>query len=189
MSIPTRQRIIDAAVEEFAAHGLAGARIERIAAGASINKAQLYAHVGNKEALFDAAFAQHVGRFTDAVPFDVEDLPGYATRLYDRYVADPALMRLVAWARLERTPTGDLFTGDEHDDDKLGDIRGAQERGLLDPAYEPADLWAILVAMAATWAQAALLTVAAADDPAAAHRRRQDALARAVEQAFVRRPV
>ena len=183
---PTRQRIIDAAVEEFAAHGLAGARIERIAAGASINKAQLYAHVGNKEALFDAAFAQHVGHFTDAVPFDVEDVPGYAARLYDRYVADPALMRLVAWARLERTPTGDLFTGEEHDDDKLGDIRAAQDRGLLDAAYDPVDLWALLVAMAATWAQAALLTVASADDAESVHDRRRAALSRAVAEAFVR---
>ncbi|GAA4671737.1 TetR family transcriptional regulator [Nocardioides nanhaiensis] len=181
---PTRQRIVEAAVQEFAAHGIAGARIDRIAAQASINKAQLYAHVGNKEALFDAAFTHHVGHFTDAVPFDADDLPGYAVRLYDRYVADAKLVRLVVWARLERTPTGDLFTGDEHDDDKYAALAGAQARGRLDDSYDPRDLWALLVAMAATWAQAAIMTVASGDEPEAVHERRRAALARAVDRAF-----
>src|SRR6059058_5820599 len=44
-----RIRILEAAKQEFAAHGLAGARVDRIAVNAGANKRMLYYHVGNKE--------------------------------------------------------------------------------------------------------------------------------------------
>src|SRR5215470_5886548 len=47
-----RRRILEAAKQEFAAHGLAGARVDRIAAKADANKRMLYYHVGNKEDLY-----------------------------------------------------------------------------------------------------------------------------------------
>jgi AcrR family transcriptional regulator len=47
-----RLRILDAAKEEFAAHGLAGARVDRIAAKADANKRMLYYHVGKKDELY-----------------------------------------------------------------------------------------------------------------------------------------
>ena len=48
----TRRRILDAALAEFAAKGLAGARVDEIAARAGANKRMLYAHFGNKEDLW-----------------------------------------------------------------------------------------------------------------------------------------
>jgi AcrR family transcriptional regulator len=48
----TRQRILDAALAEFAAHGLAGARVDEIAARSGANKRMLYAHFGSKEELW-----------------------------------------------------------------------------------------------------------------------------------------
>lgn len=51
----TRAAILEAAVAEFAAHGLGGARIDAIAARAGVNKRMLYHYFGNKEALFTAA--------------------------------------------------------------------------------------------------------------------------------------
>jgi AcrR family transcriptional regulator len=47
-----RSRILEAAKEEFAAHGLAGARVDRIAAKAGANKRMLYYHVGKKDELY-----------------------------------------------------------------------------------------------------------------------------------------
>jgi AcrR family transcriptional regulator len=47
-----RLRILEAAKQEFAAHGLAGARVDRIAAKAGANKRMLYYHVGNKDDLY-----------------------------------------------------------------------------------------------------------------------------------------
>ena len=64
-SIPTRSqadrgdnaraRILDAATREFSANGLAGARTERIAEAAGVNKALLYYYFRSKEALYAAA--------------------------------------------------------------------------------------------------------------------------------------
>lgn len=48
----TRARILDAALAEFAANGLAGARVDEIAARAGANKRMLYAYFGSKEELW-----------------------------------------------------------------------------------------------------------------------------------------
>jgi AcrR family transcriptional regulator len=48
----TRQRILDAALAEFAEKGLAGSRVDDIAARAGANKRMLYAHFGSKEELW-----------------------------------------------------------------------------------------------------------------------------------------
>src|SRR5438270_11188218 len=47
-----RLRILEAAKQEFAAHGLAGARVDRIAANAGANKRMLYYHVGKQDDLY-----------------------------------------------------------------------------------------------------------------------------------------
>ena len=60
-----RLRILEAAKQEFAAHGLAGARVDRIAANAGANKRMLYYHVGNKEDLYLAVLE---GAYEKSVP-------------------------------------------------------------------------------------------------------------------------
>jgi TetR/AcrR family transcriptional regulator len=50
-----RTRILEAALREFSANGLAGARTERIAEGAGVNKALLYYYFRSKDALYAAA--------------------------------------------------------------------------------------------------------------------------------------
>lgn len=47
-----QERILKAAMAEFARFGLGGARVDRIAARAGANKRMLYYYYGNKEALF-----------------------------------------------------------------------------------------------------------------------------------------
>ena len=49
---PTREKIIDAARAEFCEFGLAGARVDRIAARASVNKAMIYYHFRSKRDLY-----------------------------------------------------------------------------------------------------------------------------------------
>jgi TetR/AcrR family transcriptional regulator len=51
----TRARILDAAVQQFSAKGLAGARTEQIAEAAGVNKALLYYYFKSKESLYAAA--------------------------------------------------------------------------------------------------------------------------------------
>jgi AcrR family transcriptional regulator len=54
----TRRRILDAATNEFAAKGLAGARVNEIARRARINKRMLYHYFGGKEALWLAVLEE-----------------------------------------------------------------------------------------------------------------------------------
>lgn len=76
----SRRRLLDAGAVEFAAYGIAGARVDRISAEAKVSKAQLYAYYGSKEGLSDAVLADQVEGILDAAPLTAEDLPGYAVR-------------------------------------------------------------------------------------------------------------
>ncbi len=50
----TRAQILDAAEEEFARYGLAGARIDAIAAQTGVTKAMIYYYFGSKEGVYEA---------------------------------------------------------------------------------------------------------------------------------------
>src|ERR1700733_4471326 len=59
----TRAAILAAAGLIFARAGLAGARVDKIAAAARVNKALLYYYFGSKQALFEAVIEEHFGDF------------------------------------------------------------------------------------------------------------------------------
>ena len=79
----TKKRLLEAGRAEFAAHGLMGARVDRIAAAAQSNKAQIYNYFESKAGLFDAVWEDLVCQIVDAMPLDVNDLPGVAVTLSD----------------------------------------------------------------------------------------------------------
>ncbi|MCL1864247.1 MAG: TetR/AcrR family transcriptional regulator [Spirochaetes bacterium] len=49
----SEEKVIAAALDEFALHGYAGARVDRIAAKAKVNKAMIYYHFKSKEKLYE----------------------------------------------------------------------------------------------------------------------------------------
>ncbi|WP_026928922.1 TetR family transcriptional regulator [Glycomyces tenuis] len=172
----TRQRILDVATEEFARHGIAGARVERIVAAARTNKAQLYGYFGSKEGLFDAIFFGSLERIVNVVPIDAADLADWAVRLYDEYLRRPDLIRLATWARLERRPTGHLVgEADRLDDPKLRAIAEAQAAGLV-RAGEPFDLMAMVIAMSMAWSPVSNVYAADGGEPPELHERRRSLL-------------
>jgi len=63
--------------------GIAGARVDRLAAAAQGNKAQIYHSFGSKERLFEAVFEGIVSSVVNDVPLDASDLSRYAGRLRD----------------------------------------------------------------------------------------------------------
>jgi TetR/AcrR family transcriptional regulator len=63
----TRKRILHAAIREFSAHGLAGARTDAIAAAAKVNKALLYYYFKGKSSLYTAALEEIAGRVVESV--------------------------------------------------------------------------------------------------------------------------
>ena len=56
----TRERILASALREFSDKGFAGARVDRIARRARINKRMLYHYFGNKASLFREILARKV---------------------------------------------------------------------------------------------------------------------------------
>jgi AcrR family transcriptional regulator len=146
----TRARLLAAATEEFARHGVAGARVDRIASAAGANKQLIYAYFESKDGLFDAVLAKHCGALAERVPFDAEDMPGYVGRLFDYGLEHPEVYRLVTWAALERPDAVAAFERDSYGA-KLNAISSAQRAGRVDASFAPADLLALLMAVAAAW--------------------------------------
>ncbi|MCM3656222.1 TetR family transcriptional regulator [Agromyces mediolanus] len=101
----TKRRLLDAATVEFAQHGFAGGRIDRIAVAAGVNKERIYQYFGKKDELFDAVLVSALRRVMDEVPLRGEGpaaVADYAGRLFDHHVDDPTVPRLVTWEGLER---------------------------------------------------------------------------------------
>ena len=182
----SRRRLLEAATAEFAAFGIAGARVDRVAAAAQVNKAQMYGWFGSKDGLFDAVFSRHLHGIVDAVPFTADDLPGYAVALYDSYLADPGLVRLAAWYRLERVPTGPLLAAHPgHVDAKHAAITRAQADGRIVADVPPEEVYALVIALAGTWSPISATYAASPADDEAEHERRRAALRAVVTRALV----
>ncbi|MFF3405468.1 TetR family transcriptional regulator [Streptomyces sp. NPDC002742] len=152
-SSATKARLLDAAFTEFAAYGIAGARVDRIAEAAGANKRLIYAYFGNKEQLFDEVLQRAMAAGAESVPFDAGDLPGYAGAIFDHLVARPDLMRLRLWKLLERPSATGLEPNAFRR--KSAEVADAQQRGEIAQDMEAADLLAMVLAAAQAWFWAA----------------------------------
>ncbi|VAX18190.1 hypothetical protein MNBD_NITROSPINAE02-766 [hydrothermal vent metagenome] len=64
--------ILNAAAIEFAEYGFAGARMDRIAGRARVNKATIYYHIGDKAVLYKEALIGILGRIADELDEKIE---------------------------------------------------------------------------------------------------------------------
>lgn len=138
----TRLRLVDAAVREFSAHGLAGARVDRIAHYAQANKRAIYDYFTNKEGLFDAAINRVVQALNDSVPLRENDLPRYVAELFDYLQAQPEAVRMLSWQRLERPAVGPRLT-----DAFLAHLAAVPGAGPI----APVDLVILTIGLANAW--------------------------------------
>jgi AcrR family transcriptional regulator len=143
----TKRRLLDAAADEFAERGIAGARVDRIAAAAGANKALIYSYFGNKDDLFDAVFNALVVDTVHDVPIDVDDLPAYAGRLFDRNLRHPHALRLAIWRSLERgTAVPDAVA--DANRGKVAAIAAAQRDGRIGDRFPAGDLMVMITGLA-----------------------------------------
>jgi TetR/AcrR family transcriptional regulator len=94
--------ILRAAEREFATAGYGGARIERIAAAAGVNKQLLFHYYRSKEGLFAAAVSAMLGRFDidgDRTEMPASALKSAITDLMAGLRAVPGVVGIVAGAR------------------------------------------------------------------------------------------
>ncbi|GLW75023.1 TetR family transcriptional regulator [Kitasatospora phosalacinea] len=196
----TRDRIVAAATAEFARHGIAGARIERIAKAARTSKERLYAYFRGKEELYATVAAAELTAVAEATRLDPTDLPAYAGRLHDYFSAHPDRLRLMSWGRLELSPdpapdatgtTGSANAADSADDPvratvrhKTEQLRLAQQAGHLDPSWDPLDVLVLLNQLATAWAGQSEFLPADEEQRAAFLADRRAAVVRAVQRLF-----
>ncbi|MEU6282077.1 TetR family transcriptional regulator [Streptomyces sp. NPDC047028] len=145
----TRARIFEAAVAEFAQHGVAGARIDRIAAAAKANKQLIYAYFGNKAELFSQVVGRCMVDLAAAVPVDPDDIDGWVDRLLDYHATHPELLRLLFWEGIEygTAELPDEPVRQDHYARKVAAIADGQARGVVTDAFPPGDLVFLLIAL------------------------------------------
>jgi AcrR family transcriptional regulator len=162
----TKARILQAATDEFAAYGIAGARVDRIAKSAAANKNLIYIYFCSKDQLFDAVFDARVTHGLDSVPFTPDNLPEYAAQLFDYCQDHPEVIRLATWHRLER--------GAQHPtaapEARLAALATVQQTNNIGAGFAPAALLTLVQSIALAWnlGDAAGMSVSEARDD---HRR------------------
>lgn len=144
----TRERILAAAKAEFAEHGIAGARINRIAAAAQASKDRLYAYFPGKSDLYAAVTEQWTAQTTAETALRADDLPGYAGRLFDHFRAHPENARLQAWAELEPADERIDRVLRHTVDPKLAEIRRGQRAGTITAEIPASTLLRMLTELA-----------------------------------------
>lgn len=145
--------ILDAARAEFARYGLAGARIDRIAKSANASKERLYAHFGDKEALFRHVVKADSAEFFNSVEVRPEAVAEFAGELYDLASSKPELLRMITWARLEGVPLDEPeLDGRSIRDRDTAAIVAAQDAGHVDARWEPWQLMMLMFGIGMAWA-------------------------------------
>ncbi|MGW2169486.1 TetR family transcriptional regulator [Streptomyces sp. NPDC001705] len=138
----TRARIFDAAVAEFSAVGIGGARIERIAERAKANKSLIYRYFGGKEQLFAAVLVGKLKQLVETVSIDPESVAEYVGKLFDYHVAHPEMIRLMM---AEEFHSGTAEVPGQEDrtryySSKAHAVRTAQEQGRADTSLDARSL-------------------------------------------------
>lgn len=141
----TKARLLGAARDEFAAHGIAGARTGRIARAAGANEALLFRYFGSKQELFAHAYDSLVTELTADVPIDGDNLPEFAGALFDYYREHESVLRMAMWAALERpaaSATQGVLDAAARNERVIAD---AQRTGKIATRLAPGELYALII--------------------------------------------
>lgn len=125
----TRRLLLEAATREFCEVGPDGARVDRIARRAGVNKERIYSYFGSKDRLFDAVVERELANVVVDAPLvgtGPDAVGGYAGVLFDRAHERPVLPRLMAWEGLLRgREIAQLHVRQRHCREKVTALRGA----------------------------------------------------------------
>jgi TetR/AcrR family transcriptional regulator len=163
----TKERILDAAVVEFAEHGFAGARISAIASRAVVNEQLISYYFDSKEGLYRTL--QQRWRMTSADASRPElPIAEVAATFLRLGVEQRSFARLLVWEGMADGGS-DAEEPDAYFTDMVADLRRRQRAGELavdlDPAYVLLMLFAAALAPTVIPQIARRFTGLAADSP------------------------
>jgi AcrR family transcriptional regulator len=165
-----QHRILLSARAEFAAFGMAGARIDRIATNAHASKERLYAYFSDKAALFQAVLDLNGSEFYDAVSLRADAVAEFVGHLYDHSISHPEHLRMLTWARLDGFEYA-MPTGHQAPAGKIATLREAQRLGFVDAEWDPELLMPMLFALGFAWANSPVKDSVPADRDAPSRKR------------------
>ena len=145
----TRERILAAALREFSDKGFAGARVDRIARRARVNKRMLYHYFGNKASLFREILARKVRERAAWAMTAPDDTAESLAFWFDTACRDRDWVRLMEWEALgspEGTVSGDAERRAAFQKG-VGQVRERQARGLLRADLDAGHLLLAMVAL------------------------------------------
>jgi TetR/AcrR family transcriptional regulator len=145
----TRQRILDAALAEFAGKGYAGARVREIAQRAAVNTQLISYYFGGKEGLYNEVIATWHRQEALMAQEDASFADGIAGYLH-AFAARPEILRMFAWEGLTRQ-SGPRPPGTEPgwgEAPEVADIRRRQAAGEIADDLDPAFLLVFLMGAA-----------------------------------------
>lgn len=98
----TKQKILQAAEEEFAEKGLYGTRVDEIAARAGVNKRMMYVYFGNKEDLYAMILKQVYSRLSQYEKSieGVTSIEILVLKYYKFLNGNPNFVKLTLWENL-----------------------------------------------------------------------------------------
>jgi AcrR family transcriptional regulator len=139
----TRSALLDAALVEFGAKGLAGARVDVIAARAGVNSQLISYYFGGKQGLYDAILERWYAKERDF------DQPGTTlVELVLRYLDAGRTARDLTRMFLRETLDEDpAEAADQPVTDELGRLRARQQAGEIGADLDPAFVLLFLQAM------------------------------------------
>lgn len=103
----SRERILEAAFEEFAAHGYAGARVEAIATRSGLNKQLISHHFGGKAGLYRSVMAERRMRGGGELVGTAQPASDALAGFFERARSDPGWIRVLLWESLEGSALDD----------------------------------------------------------------------------------
>ncbi len=145
----TKARIFDAATREFAAYGIAGARVDRIARAAQANKQLIYAYFGDKQQLFEQVLERAMVDVAASVTTDISDLDKWIDEHLDYHLDHPEFLRLLLWEALEVGADG-VIAGESRTakyTEKKDKVVDAQQRGVVRDDLPPGEVLMLLMGL------------------------------------------
>lgn len=133
----SRQRLLEAALDEFAAKGYFGARVQDIAERAGVNKQLIAYYFGGKEGLYSAVQRLWLEREATFVRPDMS-LETLAAAYLHESLADPRLARLLAWNGLTGGSEGQESSELASSEADVNLLRLRQASGELAADLDPA---------------------------------------------------
>jgi AcrR family transcriptional regulator len=128
-SAESAKLLLEASGIEFAQNGIGGARIDKIADRAGVNKASIYTYFGKKEDLFAAVLEARLGELAKQVVVRSEDVPAYIGELFDFLCEHPEVVRLYEQEGLHYAPADvpDFESRERYHHDRVALVREAAQ--------------------------------------------------------------